>query len=328
MTELASSVASASDLAPLTRAFINNQGQLRAGWRLFPPGLFVNPQGDVRAGWRLLLYVIFVFAVAAGFLLVARTLAALHLLQLPSGTLVFRPTTAIASEAVQFVAVLIPALIMGRLERRSLASYGLALRRRPGKHFVIGLVWGLVLISAVIGGIALLHGYDIGQLSLSGAGIAEYGFAWLVGFVLVGFFEEFSFRGYTQFTLATGIGFWPAAVLLSAAFGAIHLNNPGEGPVGALQVFLVAMFFCLTLRRTGSLWFAIGAHATFDWGETFLYSVPNSGIVAVGHLTAASLHGARWLTGGTIGPEGSVICFIALGISIVLFAWFWPAEAV
>ncbi len=41
-------------------------------------------------------------------------------------------------------------------------------------------------------------------------------------------FEEFLFRGYAQFTLATGIGFWPAATALSAAFGAVHLHNSGE----------------------------------------------------------------------------------------------------
>jgi uncharacterized protein len=330
MAETASSPPPTSNLTPLTRIFINRRGQVRAGWRLLPPRVFVNAQGDVRAGWRLLLYVILVVAVILVLSLIARILAALHVVRLPAGPQQpqeLRPAAQIGIEAIQFLAVLVPALIMGRLERRSVADYGLALRHHGGRQFLIGLCWGLALISAVIGAIALLHGYDIGQLSLSGARIAEYGFAWFVGFVLVGFFEEFSFRGYTQFTLATGIGFWPAAVVLSAAFGGIHLFNPGEGPVGALQVFLVAMFFCLTLRRTGSLWFAIGAHATFDWGETFLYSVPNSGLVAVGHLTAASLHGGRWLTGGTIGPEGSVICFVGVGLSIVLFAWAWPRQA-
>lgn len=305
MTEPAEAVTSSSNHTPLNR-------------------VFVNPQGEVRAGWRLLIYVILVAAVTVVFAVLVRILVALHAFRIPSGPVVLRPAPQIATEALQFLAVLVPALIMGRLERRSLGDYGLALRHHALRQFLIGLVWGLALISAVIGVIALLHGYDMGQLSLSTAGIAEYGFAWLVGFVLVGFFEEFSFRGYTQFTAATGIGFWPAAVILSAAFGGIHLRNPGEGLVGALQVFLVAMFFCLTLRRTGSLWFAIGAHATFDWGETFLYSVPNSGLVAVGHLSTASLHGARWLTGGTVGPEGSVICFVGLGVSIVLFAWLWP----
>jgi uncharacterized protein len=327
VTEPALSGTPSPNLTPLARAFVDRQGRVRAGWRLLPPGVFVNREGEVRAGWRLLLYVILVFAVVVVLAGVVRVLVALHVFRIPSGPVVLRPAPEIGTEAFQFLAVLVPAVIMGRLERRSLADYGLALRHHALREFLIGLAWGLALISAVIGVIALLHGYDIGQLSLSGARIAEYGAAWLVGFVLVGFFEEFSFRGYTQFTLATGIGFWPAAVLLSAAFGGIHLGNPGEGLVGALQVFLVAIFFCLTLRRTGSLWFAIGAHATFDWGETFLYSVPNSGLVAVGHLSAASLHGARWLTGGTVGPEGSMVCFVGLGVSIVLFAWLWPQQA-
>ncbi|MGH9762633.1 MAG: lysostaphin resistance A-like protein, partial [Blastocatellia bacterium] len=118
--------------------------------------------------------------------------------------------------------------------------------------------------------------------------------------------------------------FWPAAILLSVAFGSIHLKNPGEGIVGALDVFVIAMFFCLTLRRTGNLWFAIGMHASFDWGETFIYSVPNSGTVATGHLLNMSLHGSRWITGGTVGPEGSVFSFIFTGVAFVLFAWLYP----
>ena len=72
------------------------------------------------------------------------------------------------------------------------------------------------------------------------------------------------------------------------------------------------MFFCFTLRRTGNLWFAIGWHAAFDFGETYVYSVPDSGFVMPGHLLAASLHGPRWLTGGTVGPEGSVVDFVVL----------------
>ena len=89
--------------------------------------------------------------------------------------------------------------------------------------------------------------------------------------------------------------------------------------MGAVGVFVVGMFLCLTLRRTGNLWFAIGWHAAFDFGETFLYSVPNSGIVTTGQLSTASLHGPRWLTGGTVGPEGSVFDFVVLLLAFVVF---------
>ena len=120
-----------------------------------------------------------------------------------------------------------------------------------------------------------------------------YAALWGVVFLCVGLFEEFLFRGYAQFTLATGIGFWPAATALSAAFGALHLANSGEDKVGALSVFVIGMFFCLTLRRTGNLWFAVGLHAAFDWGETFLFSVPDSGLVAPGHLLNSSVSRPR-----------------------------------
>jgi uncharacterized protein len=156
----------------------------------------------------------------------------------------------------------------------------------------------------------------------------KYAALWAIGFVLVGIFEEFFFRGYAQFTLGSGIGFWPAAFLLSAAFGGVHLANPGEGWVGALAVFAFGMLGCLMLRRTGNLWFMVGFHAASDYAETFIYSTPDSGMLATGHLLNSSFHGPRWLTGGTIGPEGSALAFVVLGIAFLALNWAYPAKKV
>jgi membrane protease YdiL (CAAX protease family) len=145
-------------------------------------------------------------------------------------------------------------------------------------------------------------------------------------FVAVGLAEEFLFRGYPQFTLAGGIGFWPAASVISALFAAGHLGNTGEDKAGAAGVFVFAMFICLTLRRTGNLWFAVGLHAAFDWGETFLFSVPDSGLVAPGHLLNSSFHGPVWLTGGTVGPEGSVMVFVVVALAAAIFSRVFPAR--
>ncbi len=73
---------------------------------------------------------------------------------------------------------------------------------------------------------------------------------------------------------------------------------------------------------------AVGLHAAFDWGETFLYSVPDSGLVAPGHLLNSSLHGAAWLTGGMVGPEGSVMSFVVVGLTAVIFILVYPAKKV
>ena len=72
------------------------------------------------------------------------------------------------------------------------------------------------------------------------------------------------------------LGFWPTAIILSSPSAPCTWNK-GESLVGAAGAALIGLFFCLTLRRTGNLWFAVGLHASWDWGETYLYSVPNSG---------------------------------------------------
>ena len=104
---------------------------------------------------------------------------------------------------------------------------------------------------------------------------------YFIGFIIVGFFEEFSFfRGYLQSTLGSGIGFWPAAILLSILFGAVHLGNPGEAKIGAFMAGSFGLVCAFALWRTGNLWLPIGMHASWDWGETYFYGTPDSGLLA------------------------------------------------
>jgi hypothetical protein len=58
-----------------------------------------------------------------------------------------------------------------------------------------------------------------------------------------------------------------------------HAANPGESAAGLLSIPLFALLFCLFLRRTGNLWLGVGFHAGWDWGQTFFYGVPNSGLL-------------------------------------------------
>jgi hypothetical protein len=75
------------------------------------------------------------------------------------------------------------------------------------------------------------------------------------------------------------------------------------------------LLFCLQLRRSGNLWMPIGFHASWDWTQTYFYGVPDSGQTLPGHLFNGTFSGPRWLTGGTVGPEGSVL----LTLLLVLF---------
>ncbi len=276
---------------------------------------------EFRAGWRLLIFLLFIvlFSLAGNFLTMV-----LHLPR--AGRSSITATSILVQECVGVIAVFAAAAIMGMLEARTFGGYGLPRRGAFGARFWQGASWGIATIAAIIFLIRAFRGFSFGELALRGPALWSYAALWGVAFVFVGLFEEFLFRGYAQFTLATGIGFWPAATALSAAFGAIHLFNRGEGKVGALSVFVIGMFFCLTLRRTGNLWFAVGLHAAFDWGETFLFSAPDSGLVAPGHLLNSSFQGSVWLSGGTVGPEGSVMAFAVVALAAVLFVIVYPAK--
>jgi len=211
-------------------------------------------------------------------------------------------------------------LLMSFLERRSFSVYGLPVKAAFRGQFWRGTVWGLLAFSATMLCITAFKGFSFGHIALTGNVLIRQALLWGFAFTLVGIAEEFLYRGYILFTLAEGIGFWPAASLLSAFFCLIHLSNGGEGWTGMPQIFLISMIFCLTLRRTGNLWFAAGMHAAWDYAETFLFSAPDSGTVAPGTLLQSSFHGPRWLTGGAVGPEGSVFSILVLLIVLLLFS--------
>jgi membrane protease YdiL (CAAX protease family) len=284
----------------------------------FPGNVFLNKTG-LRVGWRLLIYL----ALFLVLVMVANHLLRL-LLHLTPG--LASPGFQFLGELAGFLAAFLAAWIMSRLEQRPIGVYGLPARNAFGKEFWFGCLFGLGEIAMLIGVIAVFGGYSFGGLAEHGLEIAKWALFWGVFFVVVALFEEFFFRGYSLYTLAEGIGFWPAAVLLAVCFGLVHKTNPGENWIGVAGVVLVGLFWSFTLKRTGSLWFALGMHASFDFGETFLFSVPDSGMISPAHLSNATLYGPNWLTGGTPGPEASVIDFLIVAVFFFVFERLYPAR--
>jgi uncharacterized protein len=230
-------------------------------------------------------------------------------------------------ESGRLIAAAIPAVVFARVERRPWKVYGLPLSKALGPRFWIGVCWGFAGISLLMFALYGLHDFSFGHIVLHGARLARFTVFWAVMFLLVGLAEEFLLRGYSLFTLARGIGFWPAAIALSSAFALLHLGNDGEQWRGLLAAAFIGLFFCFTLRRTGNLWFAVGFHAAWDWGETFFYSVPDSGLVEPGHLFNSSLRGSPWLSGGSVGPEGSALCFVVIAVVWIAFSRAYPTAS-
>ena len=111
--------------------------------------------------------------------------------------------------------------------------------------------------------------------------------------------------------------------MLSIAFGLLHLSNSGESWLGLLSVTAGGFVFCLSLWYTKSLWWAIGFHAGWDWAQSYFYGTADSGIHMQGHLLAEHAVGKPLWSGGTVGPEGSLLQFPLLLLLILGMCLWW-----
>lgn len=285
--------------------------------------IFFNSRG-LRAGWRLLIFVgIFVgLGYATDWL--ARIVPAIsHLRQRPF----LDPIGLTYHEVESLFQVLIATGVMARIERRRFSDYGIPIRNALGRDFWVGCAWGIGSTTLLVALIAAFGGYQVVGIAIHGGTLWYFIGLWLIANLLIGFSEELQFRAYLLATLVDGIGFWIAAILLSVGFGAMHyFFKPHERWEDFACTGLLGLFMCLTLRRTGSLAWAIGFHAAFDFANLFLWSGQNAGEYAVGHLLDARWQGPQWLTGGLLGPEASRMVFIVIALMFWIFNRHYPQK--
>ena len=306
--------------------------------------LFLGDDG-LRAGWSFLLFCLLAAALVFGL-----SFAAKHLGLLPApprGTPRNAPIpfeTQAVGEALGALGFLLAAGVMAWIERRPFRRYGLTWRRAV-PDFLAGLGWGLLLMSALVGVLYETHHLSFDQVLLHGAAVPINGLKLAGFFLLVGLQEEFITRGYIQFTVARGVAgiaramdkdfshthlvsFWVAAGLFSVMLFMVgHLGNPGESVAGILAVGGAGAVFAYSLWRTGSLWWAIGIHTSWDWAQSFLYGVPDSGTMEEGHLMATHPMGSSLLSGGATGPEGSVLVLPTLALIGAVIYFTLPRRA-
>ncbi|HJW99185.1 MAG TPA: type II CAAX endopeptidase family protein [Terriglobales bacterium] len=286
-----------------------------APWTRNP--VFFNDRG-LRAGWRLLiwLFTCVAFAYALQNIYVPLRRHVPHHLVAQFGQLLF------------VIALLGGNMVMAKLERRSSLSYGFA-DQRWAPHFFFGVLIGWLSLTLMLGGMDIAHHFAFGAQYMHGPALAMAAVINALSFLFaVALFEELLFRSYALYTLADGIGFWPASILLSLLFAAAHISNSGEAKVGIIAVAFFGMMLCFSVWRTGSLLWAIGFHFMWDYSESFLYGVPDSGMVSPEHLLSAKFAGPAWITGGTVGPEGSWFIFLVLAAITLVIHFTYPKPRV
>jgi membrane protease YdiL (CAAX protease family) len=313
-------------------------------------GVFFGRYG-MRAGWGMLIFVavfLLLTVIAAMFslaatgkmheVMAARAFAHAHPnLPKPRIHMDFVPRFVIVNDGITFLGLLGACFLFSKAERRPLRAYGIGSYRV--RDILPGAFWGLAMMSVLIAVLYSAHLLVFDGRNEYGTHAILYGIGWLIAFLAVGFSEEYIFRGYLQYTLMRGviglaerisatnarvIAFWIAATILSLQFAFAHMGNGGETFFGLVQVFIAGITFAYALWRTGSLWWGIGFHMTWDWAQSFLFGVADSGNVSVGRLFTTHAQGKTIFSGGPTGPEGSIFATVALLLTIVVIYFTHP----
>lgn len=208
------------------------------------------------------------------------------------------------------------------VEKRSLASAGLC---GDGglKKFLTGLAVGIAMMGAIVTAIALVGGYHVADLAPAFASPAALGWIALLlaGFVVQAGVEEFVFRGWLFSTIMRRWNITAAFILSSAAFTFVHLS-PRTSLLELVMTFIFAIFACVWVRRSNSIWGVMGWHVGWNWFGGTGFDVPITGLdTGLPALVVEMVPvGPAWLNGAGEGPEGSVFALALLTMaSLSLF---------
>lgn len=225
-------------------------------------------------------------------------------------------------ELRNFFTALICTAAFAIYERRRIDSYGLQLSAALKSPLFEGVAVGIAEPGFVALGMIALGGMHVHGLALSGTALLVSALAWLLACISVGLAEEFWFRSYFQQTLWKSIGFWPSAIVIALIFAAEHyFYKQGENIWDVISIVSFSLLASYSIQRTGTLWFAVGYHAAFDYMQLFVIGTPNGSAVPVGRLLDVAFTGPAWLTGGVLGTEASFLVYPAMALAWIFVWW-------
>lgn len=186
---------------------------------------------------------------------------------------------------------------------------------------LVGVAVGAGMMAAVMGGLWLLGVY---QFSATPGGSP-----WPMMTIAIesGFIEELLMRAIMMRLLMRAFGVWPALIVQSALFGALHLANPNASMTAAAAIaveagFMLAAFYLLT----GRLWVSVGVHAAWNFTQGWLWGASVSGTARLpSAMISTPKPGApELLSGGAFGPEASLPAMVVgTSVAVVVLWWAW-----
>jgi membrane protease YdiL (CAAX protease family) len=137
----------------------------------------------------------------------------------------------------------------------------------------------------------------------------------LLAFVVQAAGEEVLIRGWYLPVVGARHGPWVGVLASSLVFAACHgFTNA----VATVNLFLFGIFLALYCLYEGSIWGVCGWHAAWNWAQGNVFGLDVTGYPPDGGaLIDLQARGSQLLSGGSYGPEGSIMGSVSLLAGII-----------
>ncbi len=171
----------------------------------------------------------------------------------------------VLTKLIVYAVFVAPSLLLMWLRKEPPASAGVS-KQNLGGSLIVGSVLAAIIVLLTILG----NGRSMGQV-IGGLGIRNF---WaLFSYAIVGFGEEFAFRGYLQSRLVIWLGRWRGWVVSSVLMALAHVVSrvvfQGEPAIdaffGSLSIIPVSLFLGYVMLRTENVVAPALAHMFADW---------------------------------------------------------------
>jgi membrane protease YdiL (CAAX protease family) len=210
--------------------------------------------------------------------------------------------------------------MLGQRQSKPVARMGLV--RRPGamREWGLGTALGWAGIVACVLPVALIGGLAVNlnnQSFLYGLTALCIDFLTLLTASLA---AEVLFRGYPFQRLIETTGVTLASLLVSLLFAVDRMGSEPLSLTSFLVTFLLGLLLSMAYLRTRALWVGWGFHFAWSASTAILFGLPISGRTEFSPIISNYTAGPEWLTGGGVGPEGSLTALVVLLVLIFVLA--------
>lgn len=190
--------------------------------------------------------------------------------------------------------------------------------RRLVPHMLLGLLVGFIYMVIVVCTISATGCATVQWSAFSG----EKQFSVIMMFLGVAVGEEMICRGVIFRWIDERWNTWVALLVSALFFGFAHMPNDNATWWSSLAISVEAgLLIAAAYKWSGTLWVPIGIHWAWNYTQGNIFGLAVSGADAGDTILATTVSGPDIITGGTFGPEASIIAVIYGIILTIVFLY-------